>query len=464
MNEQSHQLEAQNDFDDTPVLLEFFRQATQSLNQLMMVFRQKSWHTSSWKNLSEIRHLLLSKQMDCLSSSIMACSQAHKPLPADYTATQLQTSLQALNVTNGRNHSAATTMELMNNKARKTFCYLVLWYEFQYDNLICTTGTTSDGRDENRIPPTRSLTTANTNNLTKSSDVLEFCGLCCTAVRISAVRRYIQYGEPIFPNMVRDDEDTSPTECNQMPPTRQHKPELRLPQQRLQHLQRLLLRAIGYDPDFGTQMIMEMFYNNSYITEIDTNVVSTFRDMEQLMEQTLSDVTNNLTHETFFGNHNTNMWNDSDDVTRIVGVTYSEKYIDAQTGQEIMSIPPDEHYDEDGAPRSLTMTETTTDADDNASTIKSNSNDALMQKAALLQQEILGELLSMREEEREMKLTEVNAIVQKVMDHMTTLSQPHDRIHYLTNLDADTQRCMAMKKIWDTMIADHGHQAPRTIY
>ena len=459
MDEQSHQLEAQNEFDETPVLLEFFRQATQSLDQLMMVTRQKSWHTSSWKNLSEIRHLLLSKQMECLSSSIMACIHAQQPIPADYTSAQLQASLQALHGTNARYHSVAPTMELMNNKARKTFCYLVLWYEFQYDNWICTTGTTtgSDGRDENRIPPTRSLTTAaNTNNLMQSCDVLEFCGLCCAAVRISAVRRYIQYGEPIFPNMIRHDENTSSSE---------QKPELLLPQHRLQHVQRLFLRAIGYDPDFGTQMIQEMFYDNSNVTEIDTNVVSTFREMEQLMEQTLCDITNNLTNETFFGNHNTNMWNDSDDVTRIVGVTYSEKYIDAQTGQEIMSIPPDEPYDNDGAPRSLTMTETTTDADDSpASTIKSNNNDALIQQAALLQQEILGELLSMREEEREKKLTEVNATVQKVMDHMTTLSQPHDRIHYLTNLDADTQRCMAMKKIWDTMIADHGHQAPRTIY
>lgn len=70
-----------------------------------------------------------------------------------------------------------------------------------------------------------------------------------------------------------------------------------------------------------------------------------------------------------------------------------------------------------------------------------------MQKDKALQVEILGELLSMREEEREMKLMEVNGIVQNVRDLVSTLEQPHDRILYLTHLDADTQRCMAMKKI-----------------
>jgi hypothetical protein len=78
----------------------------------------------------------------------------------------------------------------------------------------------------------------------------------------------------------------------------------------------------------------------------------------------------------------------------------------------------------------------------------------LVQKAKLLQQEILGEILSMREEEREMKLMKVNEIEQNVMDHISTLEQPHDRILYMTHLDADTQRCMAMKKIWDTLLAD----------
>jgi hypothetical protein len=383
-------------------------------------------------------------------------------------------------------------MEQMNDAARITFCYLTLWYEFRYDHMMQSIGNNKNVATKNQLPQrtlissfshrtTNTVAGNNNNHFMKSSEVLEFCGLCSTAIRISDVIRYIQYGTPIFPNTLMDHHDdgieTSQTNGRHKTTSSSSSPHFEFPQQRLQHIQRLLLRAIGYDPDYGTQLIQEMFYDNrSNSLELDAHVVSTFRNMEQCMEQTLMDITNNITKETFYGQSQTNIENDNDceDVTRIVAVTYSEKYIDANTGQEIMTIPYEDHGEDwNGAPQSLVMINddtlkltTTTGLDERISATKPmiHSHEELVQKAALLQQEILGELLSMREEEREMKLIRVNAIVQNVMDHVSTLTQPNDRMLYLTHLDADTQRCMAMKKIWDKLLADHDNQAPRTVY
>ena len=469
-------------------------------------------------SFSEIRTLLLSQQTKCLSSSIDTCLQNHSiSSSVEYTVARLQVALQSLNTSTSKSTSHAINispsfiqqqqqqqqqaMEEMNDTARTTFCYFVLWSELHYDEVCHNRSalTNSPSSSPRTLISSSSNTTGSNNNnhhhhnCMKSSDVLEFCGLCRTAVRISDVMRYLQHGTPIFPNiqMLHLSSSSLPS----LPP---QSPEctFQFPQQRLQYLQRLFLRAMGYDPDYGTQLIQEMFYNNkqhdeSSMEHIDANVLSVFRNMEQLMEQTLNDITNKLTMETFHGTNQTNdISNDTntDGVTRIVGVTYSEKYIDAETGQDIMTIHPNDHTgSENHAPQSLTMNDNDDDDDDDdtflttAATAAPNTNDndsathptntnnrstdeTWKRQAAELEQEILGELLSMREEERDMKLQMIHRVVQTVMDHARSLPEQQDRISYLTQLDYTTQRCLCMKKIWDTMLEQNDQQVPRTMY
>jgi hypothetical protein len=278
---------------------------------------------------------------------------------------------------------------------------------------------------------------------------------------------------------------------------------MKFPQERLQYIQRSFLRAIGYDPDYGTKLIQEMFYTTSSSPyhakstgieySIDTNVEATFRNMELLMEQTLQDITRNITNETFMRNPQSTAISDpcDDGVTRVVAVSYSEKYIDPQTGQEITSIQHD-HDDHrtsnnevslSGAPQSLTMmkdddnddtpmmtstttvtnTATTSASATIASNIGRNDETWELQKAQL-EQEILAELLSLRDEERDRRLRIISSVVEKIMDHIQTIPKPQDRITYLTNLDYKSQRCLATKKIWDNMLEQNNNQAPRTNY
>ena len=519
---------AVGDHDDTVVLLEFFRQATQALNDCQTTLwlgQEKPYDgekdpdsSSSWMSFSEIRTILLSQQTKCLSSSIDTCLQNHSiSSSVEYTVARLQVALQSLNTSTSTSASTShainispsfiqqqQAMEEMNDTARTTFCYFVIWSELHYDE-VCqnqsalTNSPSSSSSPRTLISSSSSNTTGsnnnnnNNNNCMKSSDVLEFCGLCRTAVRISDVMRYLQHGTPIFPNiqMLQLSSSSLPLPSSSSSSSPPPECTFQFPQQRLQYLQRLFLRAMGYDPDYGTQLIQEMFYNNkqhdeSSMEHIDANVLSVFRNMEQLMEQTLNDITNKLTLETFHGTNQTNdISNDTntDGVTRIVGVTYSEKYIDAETGQDIMTIHPNDHTGgENHAPQSLTMnyndddTFLTTSAtaapntnDNDSATHPTNTSnrstdETWQRQAAELEQEILGELLSMREEERDMKLQMIHRVVQTVMDHARSLPEQQDRISYLTQLDYTTQRCLCMKKIWDTMLEQNDQQVPRTMY
>ena len=72
----------------------------------------------------------------------------------------------------------------------------------------------------------------------------------------------------------------------------------------------------------------------------------------------------------------------------------------------------------------------------------------MAREASLLQQE-LNELLAMRDEERDAMLKEAQQTVEQVLRKAFELTSGPERIAYLTSLDAETQRLIALKKLWD---------------
>ena len=68
----------------------------------------------------------------------------------------------------------------------------------------------------------------------------------------------------------------------------------------------------------------------------------------------------------------------------------------------------------------------------------------LASQAAVLQQEILGELLSLPEHERNNKLEEAEHVSQDFMQQVQTLPPGPERIEFLRSVDAPTSRLLAM--------------------
>jgi hypothetical protein len=407
------------------LMIEFFRQATSALDNLSAL-------DAPAESLGEIRERLLAKQTECLQTALNCFPSS----TVDWTVQDLQGALSRCSVTEWQQHSACSVrqgMEGLNAAARLAFCRLVLSSESLHDesrskrDLMISSGSSA------RCSMNR-------------ADVLEFCGLCCAAVKMPAVQRHLRMGTPLFEHRVSQSKTDTKTNI--------------LPQKRLECIQRMFLRALGYDPDHGTREIKRLFYDDA--CSCDEELRSTFATMAQQMEAFLMESAILATNGAFFAEND-------DSVTRVVSVAYSERLIDEATGQEIATTTATANAD-NAVPHPEPMVGQDNDNDvepDNLSALSAADREhqrreefRVARQAAVLQQEILGELLSMRDEERDIKLLRAKEIVDDVLQKAMQRPAGPERILFITSLDPATQRLMAMQKLWDGMLAANGGKPP----
>jgi hypothetical protein len=392
--------------DDEVLLLEFFRQATVALDGL-----PDEANAASASTIADLRHIIWSRQTECLQTAIDQVSGAkNNNNNSDTVVPRLQTLLRECG---SRPLDLAPpvreAMEQLHHAARSALCRCVL-----YQELVVVSSCARPYR-----PRTFRESTMN------EDDVLEFCGLCAAAIRIPAVREYWQEGTPLFA--------AAPTWSS--------------PQERLAHLQRLFLQALGYDPDHGMKEIQRLFHSSTSSSSslASPEVQAAVRSMEHKVERAWREITAAITERSLR----------DDSVTRIVSVTYSEKIIDAVTGQEIATLPADDDapaHSWADSPKSLRMGEPSEHGAMPAD---------LVHQTTQLEQEILDELWSLPDNVRAARLLQAEAAVDAVRQRWAALPTPPERVALLRSLDAATQRSMAMKKIWDNLVAANGNQPPR---
>lgn len=390
------------------VMLEFFRQATAALENVCQL-------TAPTESLGEIRKRLLAMQIDCVQTTLDCF-----PL-LDWKVQDLQGALSRCSADWQHSLSVQRGMDEMNAAARLAFSRLVLLSECMHDE--------SDSK--------RNLLYSGDGM--KHDDVLEFCGLCCAAVKLPIVHLHLQNGTPLFEHLVPQLKTDAKTNI--------------LPQKRLEGIQRMFLRALGYDPDYGTREIKRLFYDKD--SNCDEHLRSNFACMAQRMGAVLREATAVAMRDAF-------VTDNDDNVTRVVSVVYSEKLIDEATGKVIATTS----VHEDDAPYSETMQGQIDAEQDNSPELAAAREQMrreefrVARQAAVLQQEILGELLSMRDEERDIKLLQAKETVNDVLRKAMQIPAGPERISFITSLDPATQRLMAMQKLWDGMLAANEGKSP----
>ena len=415
------------------ILVEFLRQAADTLDNQTQL-------ESPAHSLAEVRQMLLSQQTACLQAVVEQFSGEMEGLTVDLVQKALrQSSPSSIGTPREDQAGAGSTssvvltsmMERMNESARLAFCRLVLYSE-------CLRDGEKDTRDLQK------------SGELKDEDVRTFCGLCQAVVKLPSVVTHLRAGGSIFADLPQAGETATI-----------------LPQKRLEYIQRMFLKALGYDPDFATREIKAKFYQDTLHNNEDTmgesspSLQSTFTATVAAMEAALVEATAASTHDTFFAGHHGGKTSNDDGVTKVVAVSYSEKLIDETTGEEILTLS------EDASPRVETM-----DGKDGAREPQQESAEAsrererreqirLSQQASLLQQEILGELLTMRDEERDAKLQQAREASQSVLQKAMQLPPGPERIAVLTSVTPETQRLMAMHKVWDGMLAANGGVPPK---
>lgn len=344
-----------------------------------------------------IRILILDSQMEALSKTIEEYNRDH--ISATVSTGEVQKALKALSSETDLSSEVKTKMDQMNETARLAFSRLCLLSEcLQKRNL----------RDQLKLQASGSL---------KHDDLMDFIGLNHAALRLSQVQDHLRGKPHLF-----EVEEAAPPPID--------------PPARIERIQRLFFQVLGYDPDHGMSEIKRIFFAGESEFSSDKDLQEAFTEMVMATKEAVTSATIEST-KSLFSDH------EQGGFTRVVSVQHSEREIDQSTGEEKST----------GAPLKQTIEEQTSRQQRHALKVASQTT--------ALQQEILGELLSLSEDEREARLDRAKASSDNFVSNISSLPPGPERVLFLQSLDSSTQRELAIHKLWESMLAQNGGKPPK---
>jgi hypothetical protein len=423
-------------------LIPFLRESTQRLRHCVI---------SEPNPLDAIRAKLLRIQAVSLeevvvrhNSEIAKCGQSNESSGSVQLLTfeQAQRDLRSLCADGVACTLFRMAVQEMNEAARHAFCRLALYSECllevsngsgkckscpSHESRHCSSG---DGR----LAPLKS------SGRMGRDDVLEFIGLCEVAVRLGDVQRYLGAGNSSG-SSGRLFADVPLPEATPLASSI-------LPQDRLEFVQRLLLRAIGYDPAHGHGEIRRIFFDDTHRSNEfsnDADLMERFVKMSANMDAALTQATLRATLEAF---------GTSDDVTFVSSTC--TRMSDEDGRQEFPG----------GA-----INRDTTQATESLYSTGASAMDlqTLPQTPSKLNQEIFGELLTMGEEERTARLEEARKAEQEQLSRAPFMfEKKEDRgdstdceVPMSEDYDEKNHRLLLTGRIWSTMLQQNGGQPPK---
>lgn len=432
------------------LLLNFLNEATNELNDCTKL--------ESPLSLNEIRKHLLEIQTKCLDRIVAQYNNNNNNTNNNksgiiITVEEVQHRLRNINNNiNGKKKDGILlrdASEKMNDSARLAFGRLVLYNE------CCL-------KHPNRTLRERMTELKGSGRMTRS-DILEFIGLCDVVIRLPHVQQYVRNETPTLfsTNNEVSSSSSSPTISI-------------FPQERLEYVQRMILQAIGYDSQHGYNEIKRIFFtcdsnNNEFSNDVE--LLDRFTAMSNRMDEFIRETTACATLQTLsLNDHN------QGGVTRVVSVQYSEKFIDEQTGEEIEGHgdTSQQQHPAGGTtlssePRRESMEShrhsTNEDGAESAHHQQQQREQLRIAKqTSILEQEILHELLSMRDEERDKRLEEATQAKQQFLMEMNAISDAINRVQYVQSINPRTQKLLLMERIWTSEVLSKNNGQPPILH
>mmetsp|Transcript_25169 Transcript_25169/g.53492 ORF Transcript_25169/g.53492 Transcript_25169/m.53492 type:complete len:343 (-) Transcript_25169:674-1702(-) len=339
-------------------------------------------------------------------------------------------------------------METMNDAARIAVCKLALYSEEDAQNNQTTAS-----------PSTATATSTSTSTFRNLQDegrldrikMMEYFGLCQASLKLPCVMEF----------MIKNDRDSifdfdgTNDKCSENKVSSSSSSAMMFPQARLEYVQRLLAKGIGWDPVFVTSELRKIFVEKPSDVDYDyydKEVLAVFQKLVEQMTIVLRMATLQVRSK-----QDAELLNDlgKGGNTRVVSVQYSEFDVD-QHGKKIESST---NSNNNAPEKERPMDE----REERVSEEEKKRQLRLATEAAVLQQTILGELLGMDEEERNHKLKEAAEVGRKFMEEAMALPPGQERIEFLRGIDATTSRQLAMHKLWAGMLQANGGQPPKMV-
>ena len=270
---------------------------------------------------------------------------------------------ESLDESTVRQNASHTASHRTNEAARRAYARLI-WQSLRYRVL----------KDKMKLDAGKTMTL---------DDFQSVCGLVVAALKVPDLKAYVVEGK------TAEGLDAAKT----------------IPK-RLEHLQRLYLEALDYDPAHGLKEIQRLLQESPTETEHAWTLLR--QAVQTATAPELSDV-------------------DQGGFTRVVAVQHGE------TSQPVGT-------------ESLQRQQL-----------------RVASQAAALEQELWGELLSYSEDERQQVLERAKQASLDLQKTMSALPASERRAHLLS-IDAKTQRLLAMYNLWNTMLQQNGGKVPEINY
>ena len=422
-------------------------------------------------SLGDIQRKLLKIQVACLNETVEAYNENAATNKEDGSVIPMTVPIvqaQLKRVQSGGSDQTANiqiqnTAKDLNETARLAFANLVLYSEGL--QLVSS----------HKSP--RSLKTSG--NLEKS-DILQFIGLCDVCWKLDNVKsflfdfdfnsgdsglsRSLQAIQFLFPDIETKSPGSQPDAAD----------SLRFPQQRLEFVHGLFLKAIGFDPDYAYTQLREMLFDpkpNS-TNSLDSELTNRFHIMVQHSKSILTSATLHIQERQLL------QLNDQKEggVTRVVSVTHSEKVVEFDGEDDKEEEVEPSKINSGHADVGVKLESMDHGMDEHDQWMQRQKELQMARSAGRLQQEILGELLTMRDEDRARVLEEARNASQELVSRLANITlDPSDdgsdsgptadmivakRVEVLQSLDMKSQRLLLMEKLWSAMLADNGGKPP----
>lgn len=369
--------------------------------------------------LSASRRHVLNVQQTILQKSLDSYQADHSE-EAGITIKELRECLGRLGSEANLALDLRKAMDGMNDAARCALCCLVLYCE------------QSVMSPDFPRQPKRELEDSVANEGLDRTRLLEYFGLCQAALKLGIVKTFMAKGGSLFNGLPT----AAPSSDNS---------QLLFPQTRLEYIQQLLAKSMGWDPAFLTKELQRIFVERDGSIRLvqDKEVTRVFQDLVQEMQVAIRTASLQMQQD-----QQVKLLSDLEKGgnTRVVSVQYSE-----------FEVTPDGKQVATGgsnAPHAATMEAQMTEEEQ-------KKQIRLASEAAVMQQEILGELLSLPEHERRNRLEEAEQVSQEFMAQVVTLPPGQERIDFLRSVDPLTSRKLAMHKIWAGLLQANGGLPPQ---
>jgi len=389
------------------VISSFFNKST---SELMGMKPELVHGDSKLLSLGDHRQSLLQIQIEQLKRVVEEYNiNSSNPI----TLEEAQTSLKIVGLPGEEtDEELKLAMESMNQAARLAFAKSVVHAEWIYDCL----------EEEKR--PIRVLKKEKDGRFQRD-DIMEFCALCLAAMHLTEVLNYLQTG---FPPVRASGEGLSldPAEKGRIPP------------ERMERIHNLIFRAVGYEPKYATEEIKRIFFD----FQMGSGAPSEHAGDTELNERFaffVAKMGEAVTNANLGGtSHLSDV--DSGGVTRVVSVSYSEKFVDGDGTNAV------------GAPSESIMQE--------QEDVRQQEQIAQAKQAADLQQSILHDLLSLDDAEREEALIQAKEAHENFIKRALELEPGPERIEFMTSIDEATQRKLLQYKLWENILVQNGGAPP----